>query len=90
MTAVVTKKSVKVPQLKLYIITFNLVVTDGTVVIDQDFTCEFRPGENVSDKVNGIKEQMQKAIDNYKLEKALFNNAQLDSAIIALNGGLSL
>ena len=90
MTAIVTKKSVKVPQSKLYIITFNLQVTDGTVVIDQDFSCEFRPGENVADKVNGIKEQMQKAIDDYKLEKALFNNAQLNSAVTAINGGLIL
>lgn len=90
MTAIVTKKSVKVPQLKLYVITFNLQVTDGSVVVDQDFTCEYRPGQNVSEIIEGIKDKMQVVIDNYKLEKALFNNAQLDNAVTAINGGLVL
>ena len=90
MTAIVTKKSVKYPQSKLYIITFNLQVTDGVVVIDQDFTCEYRTGENVASKVNEMKEKMQIAIDNYKLEKAVFNSVALDNAVTAIEGGLVL
>ena len=90
MTAIVSKKSVKYPQAKLYIITFNLVVTDGTEVINQDFTCEYRTGENVASKVNEVKEKMQKVIDDYKLEKVVFSSVALDTAVTAIQGGLSL
>ena len=89
MTIQVTKKSVKVPQQKLYIITFNLVVTDGVVVINEDFSCEFRPGEAVASKISMIKEEMQKKIDNYKLEKALFDSVQMDNAVTSIQGGLT-
>ena len=90
MTVIVSKKSVKYPQAKLYIITFNFIVTDGVEVINQDFTVEYRTGENVASKVNEVKEKMQKAIDDYKLEKALLNNVQLDNAITQIQGGLIL
>jgi len=90
MTAIVTKKTVKTTQPKLFSITFNLQVTDVTVVIDRDFSCQYRPGDVVSEKVIKVKEDMQAAIENYKLEKALFVSAGLDNAVTAIQGGLTL
>jgi len=90
MTATVTKKSVTNPQSKLYIITFNLKVTDVTVVIDQDFACEYRSGEIVSTKVNEVKEKMQEVISAYKASKVIFDSTALDGAVTSIQGGLSL
>jgi len=73
--ATVSKKTVTNPQSKLVIITFNLVVNDGEVtVINQDFTCEFRTGDNVADKAS----------------QAIYASASLDSAVTAIQGGLNV
>ena len=91
LTATVTKVSVNIPQLKLYIITLNLKVSDGvTNVIDQNFTQEYRTGESVAGIVNKFQAQMQDVIDKYKLEKSLLDNAQLNTAITNITGGLVL
>lgn len=91
LTKTVTKKSVGSIQSNLHIIVFNLIVSDGASnVINQDFSCEYRTGENVSSKVSEIKEQMQKIIDNYKSSLVIFNSAQLDTAVNNISGGLIL
>ena len=91
LTKTVTKKSVKYGQEKLHIITFNLSVLDGTTeIINQDFSCEYRSGDNPAQKVNEIKEQMQIAINRYKAEQVIFNSVALDTAVTAIQGGLIL
>jgi hypothetical protein len=92
LTATVTKKSVTNPQPKLYIITFNLTVTNGgsAVVINQDFTTEYRTGEAVSGRVNDVKAKMQEVIDAYKASQAIFTNAALDTAVTSIQSGLTL
>lgn len=90
MTAIVIKKSVTNPQSKLFIITFNLQITDGVVVINQDFSAEYRTGENVTSKVNEVKEKMQAVIDAYKASKVIFDSAALDTAVTSIQGGLNV
>lgn len=91
LTKTVTKKSVTNPQSKLYIITFNLKVSDGVNnVIDQDFNCEFRTGENAANKVDEMKEKMQEVINNYKASQVIFNSASLDNAVNSISGGLTV
>ena len=90
MTAQVSKKSVTNPQSKLFIITFNLKVTDGVVVIDQDFSLEYRPGETIASKVNEMIGKMQVVLNMYKESQTIFTNPQLDSAVTAVQGGLVL
>lgn len=91
LTKTVTKKSVTNPQSKLYIITFNLKVSDGVSnVIDQDFSCEYRTGEVVTAKVAEITEKMQICVDRYKAEQVIFNSAGLDNAVSNISGGLIL
>lgn len=89
--ATVTKKSVKLTQPKLYNITFNLVLTDGgTEVLNQDFSCSYKPGDATADRVKEVKEDMQKAVDNYKAEKAIFTAAAMDAVVTNIQGSLSL
>jgi len=91
LTAIVTKKSVINPQPKLFIITFNLSVSEGaTTVINQDFSTEYRTGEAISNRINDVTGKMQEVINCYKAAQVIFNNAQLDSAVSTINGGLSL
>jgi hypothetical protein len=87
----VTKKSVKYAMEKLNIITFNLVVLDGAVeVINQDFSCNYIPGDAPASKVAEIVKQMQVVIDRYKAEQVIFNAAALDTAVTSISGGLNL
>ena len=91
LTAIVTKKTVTNPQSKLFIITFNLSVSDGAVVvINQDFSTEYRTGESISGRINDVTSKMQEVITCYKASQAIFNNAQLDSAVNTISGGLVL
>lgn len=90
LSAIVTKKSVTNPQSKLYIIIFNLQVTDGVVVIDQDFTCEYRTGELINSKIDEVTTKMNEVIASYKAAQAIFNNIQLDNAVIAIQEGLNV
>ncbi len=91
LTAIVTKKSVKYVQSKLHSITFNLLLKDDTIeVVNQDVSVEYRAGDNPAQKVNEVKEKMQTLIDNYKSEKAIFNNAALDTAVNNISGGLNV
>mgnify|MGYP001287831331 CR=1 FL=1 len=91
LSAVISKKSVTNPQSKLYIITFNLSVSEGAVVvINQDFSTEYRTGEAISGRINDVTSKMQEVITCYKASQAIFNNAQLDSAVNSISGGLIL
>jgi len=91
LTAIVTKRSVTNPQPKVFIIVFNLSVNEETViVINQDFSCEYRPGESIASKVDEVKDKMQFVIDNYKASQVIFDNVQLDSAVTTIQGGLIL
>ena len=91
MTKTVKKVSVTNPQAKLYIITFNLLVMEGaTPVIDQNFTCEYRPGESIDSKIKEITDKMNDVIVEYKSSQAIYNNTQLDTVVQSIQAGLVL
>ncbi len=85
----VTKKSVTRQIPKLYSITLNLTCTDaGITVINQDFSQNYRTGNNIATIVNKFLPIMQEVIDNYKAEQQIFTAAQLDTVIVTLKGNL--
>lgn len=74
-----------------YNITLTLVLTDTVGSgFTKDFTCDYRAGQNVSMIVNKIISDMQGAINLYKSEQAIFNNATLDTAIITIKNALTV
>lgn len=88
---IITKKSVKTAMPKLFSIDFNMRLLDDSVeVINQDFSCTYKPGDGPSSRIAEVKEKMQEAVDNYKNERQIFISAALDSAVTALNGGIVL
>ena len=91
LTKIVTKKSVVLAQDKLYSIIFHLEVKEGTeIVINKDFSCKYRPGDNIVNKVVLIVEQMQKAVDTYKAELNIFTSTALDTAVTNISDNIIL
>ena len=91
MTAIVTKVSVNKRQEKLFSIVLNMKLMDGeTELLSKDFSENYRTGNNVSDIVAKLQVDMQAAIDNYSSEQAIFNHAQMDTAVTILQGNLEV
>ena len=89
--ATVSKKSaIRTPDNR-YDISFNLKLTDDTIeVINSDYSCRYRAGDNINAKLVIIGTDMQKAIDNYKAQKSVFNSTVLDNAVTTIQNGLTV
>ncbi len=91
LTAIVTKKSVNKTLDGRYNISFNLNLKNDTVeALNLDYSCRYKIGENVSSKLALIIADMQKAINDYKAQKVVFNSTVLDSAVTTIQNGLIL
>jgi hypothetical protein len=89
LTIQVTKKSVSQSMEGMWLINLNLSCLDGEIkVIDRDFSIRFKTGNDIELKVKAIREEMQKAINQYKTEQVIFNHAKLTTALIYLNSNL--
>lgn len=93
LTIEVTKKSVVLTKDRHvdYIVTLNLKYLNGTtVLIDQDFSQSYFVGQTPAIVVDKFKDEMQRAIDDYKAAQVIFNAMALDTAITALKNGLEV
>ena len=94
LTATVTKKSVRYVQEKLHNIAFNLILNDDTKipqeVINRDFSCEYRQGDNPAQKVADILDEINRVISRYKAEQQIFNSAALNNAVNSIQAGVVL
>jgi hypothetical protein len=91
LSKIVTKKSVSNPQENLFLVTFNLSLSADTIeVLNQDFVCEYRTGENISGKVAEVKDRMQEVINRYKTGRVIYDSVQLDNVVSLISGGLIL
>jgi hypothetical protein len=87
----ITKKSISRQQDKLYNISVNFSLRDGTVeVLNQDFSIRYRTGDNIATKKIELQRQIQEVIDNYKAEQVLFNNAAFQTMCTNIQSGLIL
>ena len=85
----VTKNPVTELMNQLWNISMNMTLTDETVeVTNKDYSIRYITGDNIIEKTNQIKTQMQADIDKYKAEQAIFVNAQLDTAVSTVQAGL--
>jgi hypothetical protein len=85
----VTKKSVSKNMDKLWNISMNMTLFDETVeVINKDYSIRYISGDDIVEKTNQLKIQMQADINKYKAEQAIFMNAQLDTAVSTVQAGL--
>jgi hypothetical protein len=89
-TITVSKKSVVRQQDKLYNITVNLSVKEGTVeLINQDFSFRYRTGDAVNKTYAEVLTKMQAAINNYKAEKTLLDATAFTTVINNLQTNLT-
>jgi hypothetical protein len=91
LTYAVTKTSVTKTLEQQWAINLTLtVLNDGVEAFSKQFTIDYKPGVNVTAVMQGIKADMQKAIDDYKAEQTLYNNALLNQAVTWLNENLTV
>lgn len=63
----------------------------GVVVIDQDFTRDYSPGEGIANEIrDSIGEEMQAAIDKYKLLKNRFDAPAYETVRTQVDNNLTL
>ena len=92
LTKTVSTVSVAKPQEGLFIVTYNLVLKDNDVEkINRDFSGEYKPDQTTITAVGvGIRNEMQKAIEKYKQEKAIIENPQVETARAAIEENLEV
>jgi hypothetical protein len=90
LSGTVTKKSVTKSLDKLYHITVNFSLKDGTTeVLNRDYSIEYRTGDTVSSKQTELLRQIQSDVDNYKAEQAIFAASQFTTVVTNLNNGIA-
>jgi len=91
LTATVTKKSVTEVQSKLWTVTINMILKDGTSeVLNKDYAINYRPGDSIAAKKNAWIAMMQADIDKYKGEKTIKNASALNTVVTNVKAGLEL
>lgn len=91
LTATVTKKSVMEVQSKLWNVTLNMTLKDGTTeVLNKDYALHYRPGDSIAAKKNAWIAMMQADIDKYKSEKTIFNAAALNTVVTNVGSALEV
>ncbi len=90
LTIEVTKSTVLEQMDKLWNISFNMKLFDGSteIVYEQDFSTRYKTGEDISDKESEVQTMMQDAIDDYKDEQVIFDHAKMDTVVTNLNNNL--
>jgi hypothetical protein len=85
-TTKVTKNSVSKAMEGMWMINLTLdILDDGKVVSTRDFSVRYKAGQDIGIVTSAIKEEMQKATDDYMMEQKLFAESKLDAAITSLN-----
>lgn len=91
LSVIITKKSVSKMQDKLYSVTVNMILKDGTTdVLNQDFHVKYRTGDNIANKKAVLQAEMQGVIDNYKAEQLIFSAIAFTTMCTQIQNGLVL
>lgn len=89
LVATVTKSLAFEDSTGIYIISMNLVLTDDAVeVINQDFSQIHNIANDITIARDEIMLEMQNAIDNYKTNKIIYDNAMFTDAVSYINTNL--
>lgn len=90
LTITVTKKSVQKIETGYFIITLNMVASEGgEEKINKDFPQHYHSGQAPSVLVAKWKAEMSAEIAKYKAEQNIYNAAALNNAVATLNTNLA-
>ena len=91
MTVEITKVSVNRTLIGQWAVTLNLkLIDEGTELFSQNFSEDYKTGDNVANIGAKFKDKMQETIDKYKSEQTIYNNTQLDTVVTALQNQLEV
>ena len=70
----------------MWSISLTLELLEDTKVIEtKQFSVRYKAGQDIGVVISAIKEEMQKATDDYMMEQKLFAESKLDAAIASMN-----
>ncbi len=92
LTKTVSKTSVRKAGMdKMWALTLTLVITDDDGPgFTKTFSQNYKQGNAIPDFQEKFNVDMQKAIDDYKAEQALFKHAHLDTLVTDIQSGLEV
>jgi len=74
-----------------YRISTDMELVDGTnILFSYPFGCDYKPGDNIADRIDNVKEELQDALDNFGLEYQLKNNPTLSNKLNGLKSELTI
>lgn len=89
LTTKITKDSVTKAMEGLWNIFLTLeILDDAKVVSTKQFSVKYKTGQDIGMVTSAIKEEIQKAVDDYMMEQKLFADSKLDIAITSLNSAV--
>lgn len=91
LTKTITKKSASKNIDNIIIITANLVLMDDEIeVVNQNFSQNHNPANNISVARNELLIKMQVAINKYKSNKVIYNSTVFTEAITYIDDNLEV
>lgn len=91
LTKIVTKKAASKDTNNIIRITANLVLTEDSVeVLNQNFSQNHNPANNISVARNELLIKMQVAIDKYKSNKVIYDSTAFTDAITYIDDNLEV
>lgn len=76
---------------KQFRISANMELLDGVdVIFSYPFGCDYKPGDNVAERIEALKEELQDALDNYADEQQLKNSEALSNKLDTLKSELTI
>jgi len=82
---------VKRAMLGQFRISSTMELKDGAdVLFSYPFGCDYKPGDNVSDRIDALEDELQDALDNYMAEETLRNSPALSNRLDTLKAKLTI
>ncbi len=91
MIAQISKVNVRETLKGQWSVILNLKLMDGaTELFNQDFSEDYKTGDNIANIEMKFKVKMKEIINRYKSEQAIFTNPKLDTVVTALQNQLEV
>lgn len=93
LTPTVTKSNVRLAMPKMWAVTLTLTVVDdapGAPGFTRTFAQNYKAGKSIPDLAAMYQDEMQKAIDQYKAERAIYDHDHLATLVTGVQAALEM
>ena len=91
MTIQISKVKVNETLKGQWAVTLNMKLMEGTEeLFNQDFSEDYKTGDDIANIGNKFKDKMQEVINKYKSEQTILTHTKLDTVVTALQNQLEV